>query len=128
MTRIKTYLVEDCHITRDLIADALEANANAQVIAWASTETEASNWLVKNKTGWDLVVLDLFLAEGSGLQVLKSLSKRTNQRVVVLSNYLTPTVRQRCISMGADEVLDKSTQLDQFLDFVSAAQEVTCGA
>ena len=117
MTRLRTFLVEDCPVTRDHIADAVEANANACVIAWASTEAEASNWLAKKKEGWDLAVVDLFLAEGSGLNVLKTVVKRSTQRVVVLSNYLTPAVKQRCLSRGADAVFDKSSELDAFIQF-----------
>ncbi|RYX96695.1 MAG: response regulator transcription factor [Comamonadaceae bacterium] len=117
MTRLRTFLVEDCPVTRDHIADMLEANANARVIGWASTETEASNWLAKNKTDWDLLVIDLFLAEGSGMNVLKASSRRPSQQAIVISNYLTIAVKARCYSMGADGVFDKSTEIDEFVNF-----------
>ncbi|MDO9405345.1 MAG: response regulator [Polaromonas sp.] len=123
MTRLKTFLVEDCHTTRDHLADTLEEQAHARVIGWASTEANAIQWLAKNKTAWDLAVLDLFLAEGSGLNVLKSLEKRPGQRVVVLSNYLTASVRQRCLAMGADGVFDKSTQLDELVCFAAEMRQ-----
>lgn len=128
MTRLKIYLVEDCHVTRDHIADELEANANAHVLAWASTETAARDWLAKNTTGWDLAVVDLFLAEGNGLNILKTLPKRPHQRVVVLSNYLTSTIKQRCLSFGADAVFDKSSELEEFLRFAMEMRQTSHAA
>lgn len=114
--RLRTYLVEDCHITRDHIADTLEEQAGAQVIGWASTEAAAGEWLAKNPTAWDLIVVDLFLAQGSGLNVLKACAaRRPGQRVVVFSSYVTGGVRQRCLSLGADEVFDKSNQMHELI-------------
>ena len=44
--------------------------------------------------GWQLLIVDLVLQEGSGLGVLKGCRQRTRQqRVVVLSNYATDDIR-----------------------------------
>jgi len=67
---------------------------------------------------WSLAVIDLFIKEGSGLGILSALQgRRPTQRAVVLSNYATREMRHRCAALGADEVFDKSTELDLFLDY-----------
>ena len=36
---------------------------------------------------------------------------------VVLSNYATPEMRERCLELGADGVFDKSTEIDALLSY-----------
>jgi hypothetical protein len=36
---------------------------------------------------------------------------------VVLSNYATPDIRQRCAQFGADAVFDKSNEIDALVDY-----------
>ncbi len=40
-----------------------------------------------------------------------------HQRVVVLSNYATPAMRERCTELGANAVFDKSSELEEFLAY-----------
>ena len=41
--------------------------------------------------------------------------------MVVLTNYATADIRQRCAVLGADAVFDKSNELDLLFDFCSSA-------
>jgi DNA-binding NarL/FixJ family response regulator len=67
---------------------------------------------------WQLLIVDLFLKEGSGLGVLAGCKSRSaGQRVVVLSNYVTVDIRARCEALGADAVFDKSRDLDAFIEY-----------
>ena len=70
-----------------------------------------------------MAVVDLFLGRGSGLTVLAALRvRRARQKVIVLSNFATPEIRERCLAMGADRVFDKSTEIDEFLTYCSALE------
>lgn len=118
----RVFLVEDIQLIRESLAAALEEVAGAQVVATAETQVEAIDWLATHADGWTLAVIDLFLREGSGLCVVDwCQGRRPTQRVVVLTNYATAAVRERCLAMGADRVFDKSTELDAFLDFCKDA-------
>lgn len=113
-----TFLVEDNQTIRDNLVPALEDLVNAQVIGYAETESEAADWLATHPDSWHLLIVDLFLKEGSGLGVLAASRQRTaGQRVVVLSNYVTDDIRARCAALGADGVFDKSRELDAFIDY-----------
>ncbi|MBT2303993.1 response regulator [Variovorax paradoxus] len=116
-----TFLVEDSATIRTHLIPAIEDLGRAEVIAVAETEMEAKEWL-KSYTGeLQLVITDLLLREGSGFGVLKHFrQERPNVRVVVLSNYATPLMRERAGSMGATAVFDKSTELEEFLAFCAA--------
>ena len=116
-----TYIVEDSATIRDNLISTLEEIAPVKVVGFAETESEASLWLADHDDDWQLAIVDLFLKEGSGLGVLKGCqNRRTYQKVVVLTNYATADIRQRCAALGADAVFDKSNELDALFDFCSA--------
>jgi len=117
---LKAYIVEDNAVIRDNLMETLTELAGVQTVGYSETEQGACFWLAHHPRDWQLLVLDLFLQQGSGLGVLKKCGQRNSrQRVVVLSNYATADIRQRCLASGADAVFDKSTELDQFLAYCS---------
>ncbi len=114
-------LIEDNITIRDELASALLDLADMRVTGFARTASEGIS-LCAQPSGWDLAVIDLFLKQGSGLEVLQSLRTRNrNQRVVVLSNYATADIRSRCHALGSDAVYDKSTELDAFFAYCVGA-------
>jgi DNA-binding NarL/FixJ family response regulator len=116
-----TFLVEDNKTIRDNLVPALEDLVNGRVVGFAETETDALAWLAAHPDGWQLLIVDLFLKEGSGLGVLGGCKERKpSQRVVVLSNYVTADIRARCTALGADAVFDKSRDLDAFIEYCNA--------
>src|SRR4030095_6372851 len=103
---------------------ALEDLADVEVRAFAETEADALDWLSSHPGQWHLLVLDLFLKQGSGLGVLRQCASRLPaQRAVVLSNYINADIRARCLALGADAVFDKSRELEAFFDFCRSDDE-----
>jgi two-component system OmpR family response regulator len=118
---VKAYIVEDNDLIRDNLVETLTELAGVRTVGHSATEVEACDWLGRHPGGWDLLVVDLFLEQGNGLGVLrKCLQRSASQRVVVLSNYATIDIRNRCLACGADAIFDKSTELDLFIDYCSA--------
>ena len=115
---LKTYIIEDNATIRENLIGTLEELVSIRAMGWAETEKEAKGWLGRHEDKWDLAVIDLFLKEGSGLAVLEACRDRARgQHVVVLSNYATPDMRQRCTQLGADAVFDKSNEIDALLEY-----------
>jgi len=116
-----TYLVEDNRTIRDNLIPALEDLSSVRIVGFAETETAAIEWLAAHAQEWQLLVVDLFLKEGSGLGVLRSCAARSRmQRAVVLSNYVNADIRARCKALGADAVFDKSKDLEAFFDYCNS--------
>ena len=63
-------------------------------------------------------MVDLWLAQDNGLQVIQHVHRTLSQKIVVLTNYPTPQMRELCMSAGADAFFDKSTELDEFTTYV----------
>ena len=119
-----TYIVEDSQTIRENLISTLEEIAPVRVVGFAETEKEANRWLSDNHCDWQLAIVDLFLREGSGLGVLRGCRDRLAcQKVVVLTNYATQDIRERCAALGSDAVFDKSNELEQLLDFCTDATQ-----
>lgn len=115
---IRTILVEDSKTIRDALIPTLAELGDMEVVAVAETAVEALTALHSMSDKWQLAVVDLFLKQGSGLDVLRACGRHHPGRlVIVLSNYATAQMREECKALGADGVFDKSTQLDAFFDF-----------
>ncbi len=116
--RLKTFIVEDNPTIRENLIGTLEELADVQIAATSDTENDAKIWMTANPDGWNLAIVDLFLKQGSGLGVLSACRNRTaRQKVVVLSNYATADIRQRCAQLGVDAVFDKSNEIDALVDY-----------
>lgn len=62
----------------------------------------------------DVLIVDLHLAEGTGLQVLKAVKQLLpTVRSIVLTNFANEQYRKASINAGAECFLDKSTEFEQ---------------
>jgi len=114
---LRTYIVEDNATIRENLVGTLEELASITSLGWSETEKDARAWLAAQRD-WDLLIVDLFLKQGSGLGVLEACQDRgRGQRVVVLSNYATSDMRKRAAELGADAVFDKSNEIDALVDY-----------
>lgn len=115
---LNIYLVEDSPVIRESLIATLEELVPAQIVGAAEDEETALRWLADPSHPVDLVIVDLFLKGGSGLGVLKAAQALPQRyRLVVLSNYATPVMRSKCLSLGADRVFDKSNEIDALIDY-----------
>ncbi|MES2187859.1 MAG: response regulator transcription factor [Pseudomonadota bacterium] len=123
---LRTYLIEDNAVIRENLLATLTELARIEAIGTAETEQEAARWLRTHAGQWDLAIVDVFLREGNGLNVLAACRRRLpGQKMVVLSNHATHEVRRRCAQLGADAVFDKSTEIDALLDYCEAERRRT---
>lgn len=119
---LAVFLVEDEPQIQDSLKVVIEGFLHAQVVGAARSEAEAVAWLAAHEGGWHLLVVDLFLAQGSGLGVLASLAQCAKKgSVVALTNAASAHNRTACIRLGADAVFDKTIQVNEFLNYCEAA-------
>ena len=115
---LRIFLVEDNLLIRENLSSTLTEMVGAAFVGWAEGEREAIDWLCNDSNDWDLVIVDLFLKQGNGLGVVAACrSRASGKRLVVLTNYATPAVRERCMALGADAVFDKSNDIEKLVEF-----------
>jgi len=117
---LRIFIVEDSPVIRDRLIPLLEEVKHVKVVGYAETEADAKQWLSQNR--WDVLVLDLWLREGTGIGVLTWLGQRPggDRRAVrlVLTNEAGPEVRDLCLALGADAFFDKSGEIDDLTDYL----------
>lgn len=123
---LRCFLLEDSPTIRAELSATLEELLPLRVLGWADSTPAALAWLAQPGQGCELILIDLFLRSGSGLQVLAQASRlQPRAKRVVLSNYATPDMRRRCLALGADRVFDKSGEIEELIDYcreLAAAQ------
>jgi two-component system, NarL family, response regulator DevR len=106
------FLVEDSVTTRTAMRAHLEEGNCGRVVGEAYTAMGAIAAIRLAQP--EVVLLDLLLREGTGLEVLVALrTALPATRFIVLSTYWDNQVAERCRQFGADEVIAKSQSLAQ---------------
>ena len=119
--RLRTMIVEDSPVILSNLIAALEEMTPVQVVGSAPGERSALERLAQMNDGIDLLIVDLFLEQGSGLGVLRATAQSKLQaKRVVLTNFATMDIRNKCKELGADRVFDKSTELDSLISYCAA--------
>lgn len=126
---VKVFLVEDNALIQEQVRQILEAIPGAEVVQVAATAQQAGDWLATHPDGWDLALVDLFLAKGHGFEVLRRCRERKpHQRAVVLSNYTRDPVRAHAAQAGADAVFDKTFDMEALVAYCEALNRGTVTA
>ena len=115
---LQAFVIEDNATIRENLIGTLEELTCVKVAGTSATEGDALAWLEQNIERWDLVIVDLFLKQGSGIHLAQCVKRlRPSQKIVVFSNYINASVRKRCAQLGVDAVFDKSTEIDALVDY-----------
>jgi DNA-binding NarL/FixJ family response regulator len=115
---LQAFVIEDNATIRENLIGTLEELTCVKVAGTSATEDDALAWLSQNSEKWDLVIVDLFLKQGSGIHLAQTIRRsRPTQKIVVFSNYINASVRKRCAQLGVDAVFDKSTEIDSLVDY-----------
>jgi len=65
----------------------------------------------------NVVILDVQMPGGSGIDVLEQMKKELSDIVVImLTNYPLAPLKKKCLELGADYFFDKSTEFDKVSD------------
>ena len=117
---VRVYLVEDSPILTKLLVGLIEADSGAIVVGQSDNARSALADI--RSLGPDLVVLDLHLREGNGVDVIRAL-RASDQAgslptLVVLTNHSGLPYRKAAREAGADHFFDKSTEIPMMLSLI----------
>ena len=114
---LKVLIVDDSPGLRLRLAEMLKTVAGLTVVGQAESVAEA-NQAIRDLNP-NLVVLDLQLGDGNGIEVLQA-TKKVNPsiRFVIFTNQSESQYRQRCAELGADYFLCKSTEAKSLLTLI----------
>jgi DNA-binding NarL/FixJ family response regulator len=69
----------------------------------------------------DVLILDICMPGGSGIDVLKTITPDTRPRmIIVFTNYAYPQYSEKCIKLGADYFFDKSVDIERLVEAIQS--------
>jgi two-component system OmpR family response regulator len=120
----RVLLIEDSEVLSRRLVDLLTEPGSVAVAAQAATQSQALSCL--QGASFDVLVVDIELAEGNGVAVVRNARKLfapdAQPLIVVLTNYASDFVRTHCFAAGADYFLDKMRDISQLKAIVANGQ------
>lgn len=114
---MKVFIADDSKIFRERLKEMLTELTEVEIIGEAENILETKKRI--RKLNPDVVILDIRMPDGSGIDVLKHI-KKNNQApaVIMLTNYSYPQYRKKCMELGADYFFKKSTEFEKVIEVI----------
>lgn len=114
-TKLKLFIIEDSELIVDLVKDQIDQLSAIELVG-TSDRVEGS-YVQISKTQPDLVILDMKLKEGIGLDILKEIRKnKLEMKVAVFTMYRA--LENKCKEAGCDFFLDKSSDFEELQNII----------
>ena len=111
---MKMLLVEDSTLLREVLFETINSLSNLTVEGLAATQSMAISLL--NEAQFDILLLDIELAEGNGFEVIKHTQKLNYPFkppiILMLTNHAHPHYRKMAKELGVRYFFDKSMDFD----------------
>lgn len=114
---MKVFIADDSTVLRERLVEMLSELPGIEIVGYAQDVPEALTSI--KKLNPDVVILDIRMPGGSGIDVLQEIKKdKQAPLVIVLTNYPYPQYRKKCLGLGADYFFDKSTEFEKITEVV----------
>ena len=110
---IRVFVADDSIVLRERMLDMLRDIPGVDVLGCAADGLHAITCI--RELNPDVVVLDIQMPCGNGLDVLKNIKHDSAGRpvVIVFTNFPYPQYRKRALEYGAEYFVDKTTEFDK---------------
>ena len=117
---MRVLLVEDSILLRDTIMEILGGAFGLQFDGVAATQAEAIDLI--RRQPFDMLILDIELAEGNGFEVLKATQSSSypypQPVYVIFTNHAYPQYRLLAKQLGVRHFFDKSMDFDVAMETI----------
>jgi len=120
---MRLLIVDDSEILIQRLTSSLAEVPGIEIVGSAGNVAEAALKIRQAKP--DVVILDICMPGGSGIDVLEGMKQDPFQPIViVLSNYTDRRYRRKCQQSGARFYFDKSTEFHKVAAVLRGLMEV----
>lgn len=126
---LTVFIADDSPPVAEMLTELIAAPGKVEVVGVGDTEKGTIDSIRMMKP--DVVVLDLQLKTGSGVNVIRAVRANAELaavRLVVTSNHVSPQMRAGCLELGADDYFDKVKQLKELTDRITELAEARARA
>ena len=112
---MKVFIADDSAELRERIVKMISEEESIEMVGQAENVPEAVTAIRKLRP--DVVILDIRMPGGCGIDVLNTIDKNGHSPVIImLTNYPYPQYRKKCFDAGADYFFDKSKEFEKVID------------
>lgn len=120
---MRVLIADDSEVLVQRLVEALAGMRGIEIVGEAGTVEEATRAACNLKP--DVMILDLAMPGGSGIDVLENLKRdRVTPIVIVFTNYSYVQYREKCRQLGARFFFDKSAEFDKVGEVLAALGSV----
>lgn len=117
MRAVRVFIVDDSAFVRARLITMLCSFEEIEVVGQTEDAVVASDSIQELRP--DVVIMDVRLKGGSGLDVLQTIKDNKLAPItIMLASYPHPQYRERVRSAGADFFFDKSCEFEKIIDVV----------
>jgi DNA-binding NarL/FixJ family response regulator len=110
--QMKVLVVDDSKIIRDRLVNLLSGIKGVETVAQAENAKIAMSTYRTIRP--EVLILDIRMRGVNGIELLKQIKNEQHaSKVIMLTNFPYPQYKKKCIEVGADYFLDKSSEFDQ---------------
>ncbi|MGH9395246.1 MAG: response regulator [Terriglobia bacterium] len=122
----KILVVDDDEESRELLSEVLTTNGYA---VGAVENAEAARVALNQDGSYRIVIADLRMPNGSGLELLEELRQRNSKHeIILMSSFISSAERKLALELGVDALIEKPFRLSELLDLVAGfAKEDSIG-
>ena len=117
---MKVLLVEDSILIRNTLIEILDSASDLTVNGIAATQSSAISLLDEQQ--FDMVLVDIELAEGNGFEVIRHMKKENYPfkapLLVMLTNHTNTQYRRIAKELGVNYFFDKSMDFDLAIETI----------
>lgn len=112
---LKLFIVDNSELIIDRLVKALSEIDEIRIIGIATNAAIAPDYIFKSNP--DIVILDIHMPGGNGIDILKKLKSNTPRiKVIMLTNYPEKDYKKICSKIGADYFFDKSIEFENVVE------------
>ena len=115
---MRAFVVDDSIVLRERVLEMLREIPGMEVLGCAEDGLQAITSIRRLKP--DLVILDIQMPRGTGLDVLRNIHSTVNAPLfIVFTNFPYPQYRKRALECGARFFFDKTSEFDKLRELLN---------
>ena len=117
MTMVKVLVVDDDQESRELLFEVLASNGYEVAVVENAAAAQAE---LAGDGDYQIVIADLQMPNGNGLELLQRLRKqKTKHELILMSSFISGTERKMALDLGVGALLEKPFRLSELLEVVA---------
>ena len=114
---MKILIADDSFLIRERLKELLSDILKIEDFIEAENSVETIKLI--SETIPDIVILDIRMPRGGGLEVLNKINKKSLPiKIIVFTNYPYPQYKKKCFELGADYFFDKATEFEKVKEMI----------